>query len=331
MWKNTGNSCFKNLRLSGSICGSVQVLCLLVFFVAHAVCAGPRLFCENPLFDFGNVIEQDEITHEFILTNVGDEPVRISNIKNCCGTKSTIDPLEILPGSNAVCTTVFTTKNRYGKQEKQILIASNDRNNPYFELKMIGELLMAIEVSPRYLRLNDLSVGSKINQTITAKNMTDQPVVLESVKSTAPGIVAEVVGGETSGQKRWAIKLTTTEQLQAGKLRGQIQLNFSTGRVTVPVLGTVKPSIQVVPESIRISSSSDQVIERLVMLKSEQPFEVLSANLGSVDTPVQISRVTEHKWKLALKLKPSEFSGGSLQVKTTCPVQSDIVIPISIR
>ncbi len=330
-------------------------LCLFVFFAATHSYAGPRLQCSSPVYDFGTLISPESITHEFSLKNVGDEPVQISNIKNCCGVSTAIEPMVIEPGSNAVCISVFKCKNRYGKQEKQILISSNDRKNPYFELKMVGTLQKAITVTPRYVRLSNLSVGGKISQTITAVNQLEETITLESVQSTVPGIVAEVVGGgDIVGQasclsvqaeqvsedrqdacptleRSWTIQLTSNDQLQAGKLSGQIRLNFSSGPVMVPILGHVEPMIKVTPESIRLSSSSDKVVERLVMLKSEQPFEVLSADLELVDAPVQITRLTDQKWKLALKLNPLNANGSNLLVKTSYPGQSDIIIPILVR
>ena len=100
---------------------------------AVQVVAGPRIGCDAPKYDFGSLIGSEKITHEFVLWNRGSSPVKIAKIKNCCGVTSSITPMVILPGSNAVCKAVFTTRNRYGKQDKQILIASNDRRRLYFE------------------------------------------------------------------------------------------------------------------------------------------------------------------------------------------------------
>ncbi|MDF7808823.1 DUF1573 domain-containing protein [Pontiellaceae bacterium B12219] len=291
--------------------------------------AAPRIVCDAPKYDFGTVIGKDQITHEFILTNIGDEPVRISNIKNCCGTKSTVEPMEIFPGSNAVCQTIFTTKNRYGPQEKQILIASNDRKNPYFELKITGTLKKAIEVLPRYIRLGKLSVGGEIDQIITATNLLEEPVVLESVQSTVPGIVGEIIDHVDPDPGSWTIKLVSNDKLQAGKFSGQIRLNFSTGAVSVPILGTVTLPIKVIPEQIKLSlSTADKAVKRLVMLKSEAPFEVISAELDDGKGEVQINRVSDKKWTVELKLNPSDFTASCLHVTTTCSEQAEVLVPI---
>ncbi len=309
---------------------------VLLLWVAFNVGAAPRLQCENPNFDFGTMINPDKISHEFMLKNIGDEPVRISTIKNCCGVSSSIDPMIILPGSNAVCRSVFNCKNRYGPQEKQILIASNDQRNPYFELRMTGTLQQAIEVSPRYLRLGDLSTHSELSQIIKAVNLLEEVVILESVESTVPGIHVEMVGGaegatsdERGPQRSWEVRLTSNGNLRAGRLSGQIRLNFSTGSVSVPVMGHVQAALQVVPESITLSKSTDQSVERRVMLRNIEgsSFSIESAELINLDGTVEYQKLAPGKWSVMLQLMPSSVKPfAELNVKLSDG--PDIRIPI---
>ena len=287
------------------------------------------LSCENPTYDFGTAIGQEEIVHEYILKNRGDKPIVISNIKNCCGTQSTVIPMEILPGSNAVCKTVFSTRNRYGPQEKQILIASNDREHPYFELRMIGTLLKAIEVSPRYIRLGDLLPDSTISQTIVATNLLEDTAVLESVRSTIPGIRAAVI---VSGERAWTIGLSIEESPAVGKLNGKIELNFSTGTTSIPVSGTVKPMIQSIPDQIIFAKGSDQPVERLVMLRSETPFVISNAVLEHAEGSIAKEQLDDGKWRIILRVIPSSIAKNArLMLDTSDVSQPSIHIPLLIR
>lgn len=316
---------------------------LFILMACQSVVAAPRLVCDSPKYDFGRVIGQDEIVHEYILRNRGDEPVKISSIKNCCGTQSSIVPMEIHPGSNAVCKTVFKTRNRYGPQDKQILIASNDRKNPYCELRMTGTLLKPVEVSPRLIRLGNLFSDSEISQTITATNLLQESVVLESVQTTVPGLHAKIVGeipdpaGRAHGaqlQRNWEFRLSSTKPLPVGKLNGQVQLNFSSGTVNVPVIGTVKPIIQVVPEQIRFSARSSKTAERLIMLRSGdgRPFEVLSAKLESGEGSIDTIKLSDNRWQLKMSAIPDSLSSSSsVRVETSCKSQPTITVPLSVR
>jgi len=340
----------------------VFTLLSLCSLVASVSVASPKLHCAEPKYDFGTVVGGGAITNRFVLENTGDEPVVVSKIKDCCGVASKLVPMTILPGSNAVCTSVFTTKNRYGKQDKQILLATNVRRKPYFELKMAGTLQRAIEVEPRYLRLGELQSGNAIDQTITATNLLAQPVVLESVNSTVPGIGVEIetteyteegltakerterkenrpvhnhsvkntsVAVDAGRRRNWTIRLSAPDVLKPGKLGGRIQLNFSTGTVSVPVMGTVKPAIQVVPASIRLSGKTNKPAERLVMLRSEKPFEVTSASLENAEGSVEPKRLADGKWVLRTVLDASSVQAGArLVAGTTCGQQPQVLVPL---
>jgi len=319
------------------ISGSKYLLLFsLCSFAANQSVARPHLHCDAPKHDFGTVIGGSSITNEFVLTNRGDEPVIISKIKNCCGVNSAISPMEILPGSNAVCKAVFATRNRYGKQDKQILIASNDKKHPYYELKMMGTLRKPVEFTPRLVRLGTLLQDDEVSQTITATNLLEKAVELKSVSSTIKGVTAQIVGGidDPAIEKRnWTIKLKTFLPLALGKLRGSIQLNFSTGTVDIPVLGTVKPIIQVVPGQIRFSARSTNSTERLVMLRSGdgRPFEILSADLESADGSVKTEKLAEDRWQCKLSIIPNSLSEKStLRIMTSSKLQPAITIPLTM-
>jgi hypothetical protein len=340
----------------------------LCLFVANQAVAAPRIVCDSPKYDFGTVIGQDKIEHAFVLTNKGNEPVKISSIKNCCGVSSEVHPMEILPGSNAVCRSVFTTKNRYGKQEKQILLATNDRKKPYVELRMTGTLKRFVDVSPRMVRFSDLTSGSQIDAEILVTNLLDQAVELESVVSMVEGIRAEVVGGigdpaavggigDAEGGEQpvrdrrsqlqtdpvrghrprlqhWTVRLSSDGHLEAGRLTGMIKLNFSTGTITVPVMGTVKPSVQVVPEKISLSRSSDKPVERLIMIRSADSSDLssVSAELLGVEGSVVIKKLSEKKWQLKANLLPSSAMADScIRISTPEKHLKDITIPLMLK
>lgn len=306
-----------------------HILCCLCLFVAIPIFAAPRIECDAPKYDFGTVIGQEQITHEFIIWNKGDEPLKILKIKNCCGTKSTVVPMVIAPGSNAVCTTVFTTKNRYGSQDKQILLETNDKKHLYYDLRMTGTLLKPVEFQPRWVRLNNLLPDSSVSETIMATNLLEKAVTLESVSTTLKGLEARIT---KSQDRSWTIQLTSTAPLALGQINGNVRLSFSTGAVDVPVFGQVKPIIQPTPEVIKFSNESTDEVTRMVMLRSgdDRTFVVLSATLESADGTVAFKKLAEGKWKITLNIQPSTIrSDSSVVIKTSLESQDTIIIPLS--
>ena len=59
----------------------------LVIAVAYGtlVLAAPLIAVDEPIYEFGEVLEGQFVTHVFTLTNSGDEPLEISQVRVTCG------------------------------------------------------------------------------------------------------------------------------------------------------------------------------------------------------------------------------------------------------
>ncbi len=76
--------------------------------------------------DFGEVEEGPKIEYQFKFTNVGKEPLIISNVKASCGCTTPEWPKEpIMPGEESFIKAVYNTKGRPGPFNKSITITSN--------------------------------------------------------------------------------------------------------------------------------------------------------------------------------------------------------------
>jgi hypothetical protein len=298
-------------------------LCVLA---VNALYATPRIVCESPKYDFGAQISGEPIQHEFILVNRGDDPLEILKIKNCCGVKSTVTPMIIPPGSNAVCSSTFMTKSRSGPQDKQILLVTNDRRNSYFDLRMNGLLLKPVQCSPRLIRLGKVVSDSNVSVTLTATNQLEQSISLNSVSCTVKELSAKII---QSNDRDWSVQLKSAGVLPPGKLHGYVMLEFSTGMEKIPLLGTVVPIVQVTPDCITLGASSEK-IERLILLRSgdDRAFEVLSAELQKAEGVVGITQVSPAVWRCAAYIDPASIQEGAcLQIRTSAS-RAQIDVPV---
>lgn len=317
-----GNMTFFNRRDVGFL---VVILCVLVNVSLYAA---PKLECENPKYDFGVQIAGESITNQFVLWNRGDDPVEILEIKDCCGVTSTIEPMTILPGTNVVCTSVFNTKSREGEQEKQILLVTNDKRKPYFDLRMVGTLNKPIEFSPRYIRLKDVLSGSIFSETITATNLLPEKVTLESV-DVGDGFSAKIIA---SNKRSWTVQLKSDGSLKAGQINERVKLNFSTGTVEVPVVGVVDSILRATPEEIRLSSQSTGTVKRLIMIRSGdgRSFDLLSAELKNMQGTVEFKKSAKGRWQITLSILSDSLSAdASLDIKTSLMSQEILSVPIN--
>lgn len=77
-------------------------------------------------FDFGNLTSGETATHTFKFKNAGKEPLVISNAKGSCGCTVPTWPKEpIAPGKSGEIQVKFDSKNKTGKQSKNVTITAN--------------------------------------------------------------------------------------------------------------------------------------------------------------------------------------------------------------
>ena len=232
-------------------------LCVfLCLFAAASGFAAPRVECDEATFDFGTLIGQDELIHEFTVWNRGDSELKIQKVRACCGMKASMDSMTIAPGSNATCHVVFDLSTRRGEQNKQVWLATNDPEHPYLDLRLVGTHKAAVDVQPARIRFGKLLAGGESVQTVTATNLLTNAVSLLSVSTSAKGFGAEVV---ESADRSWVIEVTASPEAATDHLSGSVELNFSSGTERVYVSGSVVPAIQSVPERIVLLRQQSKV------------------------------------------------------------------------
>ena len=82
-------------------------------------------------FNFGTIKQGDVINHEFVFTNVGKEPLVITESHGSCGCTVPQWPKEpIKKGEKGVIKVTFNSAGKMGLQDKTVTITSNAKSNP---------------------------------------------------------------------------------------------------------------------------------------------------------------------------------------------------------
>jgi hypothetical protein len=100
---------------------------------------GPVMKLEVTEIDYGEIVQGADPLREFKFTNVGTEPLIISNAKGSCGCtvpKWPKDP--ILPGESATIEVRYDT-NRIGPFQKTVTLTTNEAT-PTHVLKIKGKV-----------------------------------------------------------------------------------------------------------------------------------------------------------------------------------------------
>jgi hypothetical protein len=101
----------------------------------------PKIEFKEESYDFKEVPEGPQVTHEFKFTNTGKEPLILSNVRASCGCTTPSWPKEpILPGKEGTIVVTYNTQGRPGPFTKSITITSNsDTPNKVIIIK--GEVI----------------------------------------------------------------------------------------------------------------------------------------------------------------------------------------------
>lgn len=76
--------------------------------------------------DFGTIVKNSSVTHEFVVKNVGNNPLKIENVKASCGCTVPQWPQEPIPiGGEGIIKVTFNSAGKRGIQNKAITITAN--------------------------------------------------------------------------------------------------------------------------------------------------------------------------------------------------------------
>ena len=83
----------------------------------------------------------EQLSHNFMITNTGDEPLIISDYKVSCTCTKVVLPLEpIQPGETFPLEVTFDTKDKYYFQDRTILLVTNAKREIHkirFKVKVV--------------------------------------------------------------------------------------------------------------------------------------------------------------------------------------------------
>ena len=120
---------------------TLAVLFGAIVFNAQEVFNGPAIELNKEVHDYGTIENGADGTCEFIVKNIGTEPLIISRCKGSCGcTVPTCDKTPVLPGETTVIKVKYDTK-RTGTINKSVTITSNAVNEPTKVVRIKGKVL----------------------------------------------------------------------------------------------------------------------------------------------------------------------------------------------
>jgi len=118
----------------------VFVVCSILS-VGAAVLASPMIAVDEDVLNFGEVLEGIAVVHTFVLSNIGDETLLITDVQVTCGcTTTALEKMELAPGESVDLEVTLDTAGFGDTIAKSVRISSNDPATPLLTLQIIGNL-----------------------------------------------------------------------------------------------------------------------------------------------------------------------------------------------
>ncbi len=102
----------------------------------------PEIALDTDVYDFGEIIQGESVSTEFILKNIGEAPLLIRSAKGSCGCTVPEWPREAVGvGESAAIKVTFNSAGKKGKQNKTVTLVTNTIPSTKV-LKIIGSVLV---------------------------------------------------------------------------------------------------------------------------------------------------------------------------------------------
>jgi hypothetical protein len=253
--------------------------------------SGPLLQVEKPTYDFGRAAMGEKVRHTFIVTNTGTASLHIDRVQpGChCTTVGTWTH-DIAPGQSGEITVQFDSAGfGGGPVTKTISVYSNAKNDPRATLMLRGTVWKPIEISPSTAIISiPPDTTNAVSTTVRIVNQTENPVTFSNAISANKLFTVE--SKEIKPGKQYELIITAQPPFAPGSSWGTVTVNTSlpgTPAISVPVMASVVPPIQIYPQQIVINLLPDRWTTNRVTIHGTTTNITLS-NPKASDSRIQV-------------------------------------------
>lgn len=302
----------------------------------EAAPAQPRIACEQPEFDFGEIDNNQVVEHTFVVRNDGDGVLEIARVRPACGcTVASISSQRLEPGQTADITSRLSLQGRVGVQHKTIAVESNDPNNPVFTLTMKGTALTEVVVNPQRIFVNDLMPDTPTEHRIDILSNASAPMTLRSASAGNPLLTTDIEVVEEG--RRYAVIVRTPTNLPRGATYGRVLIETDNAKmpsIQVPFQFNVVGELAVAPEELAMVEQPESPISRNIVVRpgTVKEFKMLSAEAPLPDMEIVTREMGENGYMLQINnIRPTmDLNGTSITIKTDVPGLETIQVPFRV-
>jgi len=140
----------------------------------------PKAVVEQEHFDFGRMDLHAEGSHDFLIRNEGDAPLRLTaGDTSCRCTLSEVSEQPIPPGQSAKVNLTWHPTDEIGSYRQTATVHTNDPRRPRITLTIFGEVTVAIRTVPSEVVVSQMPSGEPAEADVRLYSYLDQPLELQ--------------------------------------------------------------------------------------------------------------------------------------------------------
>jgi len=230
----------------------------------------PRIFCEEPTFDFGSRDASETVDHTFVLKNTGTADLEIKRVQPACGcTTAELEKKIVPPGESSRISAKLSLEGRGGELQKPILIESNDPQNPALQLVMKGIVGAHFEITPSTMVLRKDSPEAPSTASVIVKSLKNEKFEIIDAKSESGKLI--VRWDKFPDENAFQLTANCEEQFQPGQYGDKIIVETNhpmKKQLEISVIVIVPTPIVVAPMKIVLDPRSQAPVSRTIILKN---------------------------------------------------------------
>lgn len=294
----------------------------------------PSIVCDQPVYNFGEMANTQDVEHAFVIRNEGTATLEIRNVRASCGCTATeISNKMIPPGESSTVKAKLNLRGRQGRQYKTIFVDSNDPKTPVLTLAFEGHAQPAFKVQPRQIFFGRIGAQATVTAVVEIASASGQEIHIKRVDSGHPMLSAVVVGEPPHLE----VEIKTVPPLAKGPFQSRVvvETDHPTDPITeIFVTGFVVGDVTYAPTEIVLREAPDQPAVRYILLRSEteQPFQILSVSTPQpeMESVVQPTAPSAYRIEIRNIRATSELNGQTVRIQTTLPETKEIVVPFRV-
>jgi len=202
---------------------------ILLIVLSVAGYSQPKISVDSSsVIDVGSVYNTgDHVVRTFHITNSGDQPLRITQVRTSCGCTVALPSDSLIqPGRKSEIKVDFNPSGYGGDVTKNIYVMSNDPANQMITLQLKVHISYALKSNPDFIFFPNPMVGNADTSAVILTNISNETIEITGIETNSKEMSSHVDETSLKPDENTRLQLYLVGE-RAGPLYGEIIVHTS--------------------------------------------------------------------------------------------------------